>query len=399
MKSSLLCLLLAISVACSAQLFPIGHSTITFNDPARTGGYGSGGGPGRQIQTEIYYPGTSSGENVAVATGTFPLISFGHGFIMDWSSYQNIWEVYASNGFIIAFPRTEGDIGPVHSDFGKDLALVITKMNELNNNIASLFYQKLNGRSCISGHSMGGGSAYLGAQNNSSITAVMTFAAANTNPSAITASQFVTQPNLVIEGENDCVTPPPVHQDSIYNALSSSCKIKLLIKGASHCQFANFNLNCSLGEVACASPSITRAEQHDVMFDFTLLWLKNYLMDSCTSGNRFMDSLQTSQRVTSQRTCNIGCATAVVNNSNLDFELKLYPDPAKAYLILESKGEIVQHRLMAEITDLSGKRLMSQWVSGYSSHHLISINSLAPGIYFLRITYQGKRKVMKFMKE
>ena len=28
----------------------VGHTTITFNDPTRTGGFGSGGGAGRQIQ-------------------------------------------------------------------------------------------------------------------------------------------------------------------------------------------------------------------------------------------------------------------------------------------------------------------------------------------------------------
>ncbi|MDG0973711.1 MAG: hypothetical protein P8O07_06080, partial [Crocinitomicaceae bacterium] len=42
----------------------VGTTTITFNDPARTGGFGSGGGAGRQIQTEIYYPATTAGTDV-----------------------------------------------------------------------------------------------------------------------------------------------------------------------------------------------------------------------------------------------------------------------------------------------------------------------------------------------
>ena len=46
--------------------FSVGHTTITFNDPTRTGGFGSGGGTGRQIQTEIYYPAASAGTGVEV---------------------------------------------------------------------------------------------------------------------------------------------------------------------------------------------------------------------------------------------------------------------------------------------------------------------------------------------
>ena len=36
--------------------FQIGHTTLTFNDPTRNGVFGSGEGPGRQIQSEVYYP-------------------------------------------------------------------------------------------------------------------------------------------------------------------------------------------------------------------------------------------------------------------------------------------------------------------------------------------------------
>ena len=51
----------------------IGHTTITFNDPARTGGFGSGGGTGRQIQTEIYYPSTTAGTMWQLPQVNFPL--------------------------------------------------------------------------------------------------------------------------------------------------------------------------------------------------------------------------------------------------------------------------------------------------------------------------------------
>lgn len=127
--------ILLFSLLCSGfgmTQYPIGHTTITFNDPSRTGGFGSGGGAGRQIQSEIYYPATSAGENTAAATGEMPVIVFGHGFAMAWDAYKNIWEEYVPKGYILVFPRTEGGLvpAPSHENFGKDLRLVVQKMQE-----------------------------------------------------------------------------------------------------------------------------------------------------------------------------------------------------------------------------------------------------------------------------
>jgi len=83
-------LLLWLVTGVQAQ-FSIGHTTITFNDPNRTGGFGSGGGAGRQIQTEIYYPAAMAGDNVPVSVGEFPVVVIGHGFVMSWDAYANIW--------------------------------------------------------------------------------------------------------------------------------------------------------------------------------------------------------------------------------------------------------------------------------------------------------------------
>ena len=102
------CLLIFLIGLCAssfvvAQNLSVGHATLTFNDPTRTGGFGSGAGPGRQIQTEIYYPAAAAGENVAVANGQYPLIVFGHGFAMIWDAYSNIWNQLVPLGYIMAF--------------------------------------------------------------------------------------------------------------------------------------------------------------------------------------------------------------------------------------------------------------------------------------------------------
>lgn len=87
MKGLLQLALLLITTSVFAQ-YQIGHTTITFNDPSRTGGFGSGGGTGRQIQTEIYYPAAVAGEDVACAADSFPVIVFGHGFAMSWDALR-----------------------------------------------------------------------------------------------------------------------------------------------------------------------------------------------------------------------------------------------------------------------------------------------------------------------
>ena len=106
--------LLGLTICLQAQ---IGHTTITFADPSRTGGFGSGGGTGRQIQTEIYYPAATTGDDVPITGSNYPVIVFGHGFVMVWSAYQNIWEALVPQGYIVAFPRTEGGLPPSHQEW------------------------------------------------------------------------------------------------------------------------------------------------------------------------------------------------------------------------------------------------------------------------------------------
>ncbi len=134
----------------------IGHTTITFNDPLRTGGFGSGSGAGRQIQTEIYYPASVAGNDVALASGEHPVIVFGHGFVMAWDAYTNIWEHYVPMGYLLAFPRTEGGFSPNHNEFGLDLVVVEQRLQLLNGDNTSILYEGINGNSAIMGHSMGG---------------------------------------------------------------------------------------------------------------------------------------------------------------------------------------------------------------------------------------------------
>lgn len=280
----------------AAQAYQIGHVQITYQDPARGM---------RNIQTEIYYPAATAGTGVAVSPGAFPVIVFGHGFVMAWDAYQNIWEDLVPLGYIVAFPRTEGSISPNHGDFGLDLAFLVGKLqSESASNSSSPFYNHINSKSAIMGHSMGGGATFLAGAYNTSITTMVTLAAANTTPSSITAASHVTVPNLVFSGQNDCVAPAATNQQMMYDSLAAACKTFISVLGGAHCEFANYNFNCSFGESTCSpSPTISAATQQDIVSDFLHPWLAYYLKDDCAALDIFNDSLSASSRISYQSQC------------------------------------------------------------------------------------------------
>jgi dienelactone hydrolase len=305
MKKLLLLLSLGVYAASWAQPYPIGHKTITYNDPSRTGGYGSGGGSGRQIQCEVYYPATSTGDNVPFAAIQAPVITFGHGFVMGWDAYENIWESLVPQGYVLIFPRTEGNISPAHADFGKDLVVVANRFVADCANPAFFAFDHYNGKNAVMGHSMGGGSTLLAASDaNADFDLLVGLAPAETNPSAISAAGNVTIPAVIFSGTEDAVTPPADHHLPIYQALGSSCKQFFAITGGAHCYFANSNVACDFGEGSSGGNiSITREVQHDIMFDGLEPLLRFYLFGDCDAWAAY-EAFFNDFRVTTTTSCN-----------------------------------------------------------------------------------------------
>lgn len=280
-----------VSPNANAQNLMVGHTTVTFNDPSRTGGFGSGAGLGRQIQTEVYYPAATAGEDVMVATGTWPLIVFGHGFAMNWDAYSNIWEQLVPLGYIMAFPRTESTLfpAPSHNDFGLDIAIVADKLTENGQNSSSLFYQKLTDYICVMGHSMGGGAAVLAASQSTLFDAYVGLAPAETSPSAISAAAALQIPSIILSGSNDGVTPPSQNHLPIFEAIPHACKSFANLIGGGHCYFANSNFNCDFGEATVSSGiSINRAQQQNLTYQQLTPWLAYFLDRSCTGYEAFI---------------------------------------------------------------------------------------------------------------
>ncbi len=355
-----------------AQPFQVGHTSITFTDPARNN---------RSIPCELYYPADAAGDNVPLASqgGNFPIISFGHGFVMTWEAYQNIWEAVVPEGFILVFPKTETDFSPSHQDFGLDLAFAIVKVRALGQDAGSLFFNRITGTSCVMGHSMGGGASFLAAQSDTSITAVATLAPAETSVSAIGAAASIVRPSLVFAGANDCVTPPSAHQLPMYEALASACKTYVSIIGGSHCQMANSNFPCTFGESTCTpAPTISREEQHQVIERYLLPWLKFQLKGDCTAGQVFDATISVDSAITYQRTCELCPSTGTGEAAPLP-ESSVFPNPFNTKVsVAIAGGQPAQFLLYGP----AGKLVFQE---SFRDSLSLDTRHLASGIYFYEI--------------
>ena len=443
MKRVLLIFLFLSAKIAFAQ-FSIGHTTLTFNDPTRSGGFGSGGGAGRQIQTEIYYPATSTGTSTPVATGEFPIIVFGHGFAMTWDAYSNIWEHYVPRGYIMAFVRTESSLfpSPSHGDFGLDLKLVAQKMLDLQTTNA-LFQNHIYPKVGVMGHSMGGGASFLAAGNNTNIHALIGLAPAETNPSAIAVSPNVLVPSIVFSGSSDGVTPPAQHHIPMYEGMVTTCKSFVNITGGAHCYFANTNFNCDFGESTSSTGiSISRAEQQNETYSILDPWLDYMLKDICASYDVFELYIVNSPGIVGQTTCPaiptvnlsqngsilststvgssyqwflngiaipgaiadfyelgpspagvytvevnfaFGCAVSpninIVGLENPLLDLvTIYPNPCKEILTITTKSNEV---MKATFFNIQGQKIKS--IELPNSTNIIDLTDLSPGIYWVQV--------------
>ena len=73
----------------------------------------------RNIPNNVYYPATVDGINTPIINdgSKFPVISFGHGFVMQPTAYNWLVNALVPYGYILAFPGTETGVPPSHSKF------------------------------------------------------------------------------------------------------------------------------------------------------------------------------------------------------------------------------------------------------------------------------------------
>jgi dienelactone hydrolase len=296
MKKIFTLILVSVCAYASAQPYATGKRTIMFTDNTRT----------RDIPTEIYYPAAAAGTNVPIVTGSvkFPVVIFGHGFLIGTSSYKWITDSLVKNGYIVAFPTTEDGLIPVHLNFGLDMNFLATRIASLNDSSASFLYQRVTKKVALGGHSMGGGSTFLAAAlQNSVVKAVFNFAAAETTPSATSAALLDFKPTLIIGGSGDCVTPDSI-QNAMYNGILLACKTYVNLTDVWHCQFANNNLLCVAAQAVAGCGLFPPVNTNTVLAKTSSLvvpWLDYYLKDNCFRGQQFLATYNNLTGVTTKR--------------------------------------------------------------------------------------------------
>jgi hypothetical protein len=221
---------------------------------------------------------------------------------------------------------------------------------------------------------------------------MVTFAAANTNPSSITASQQVTVPTLIFSGVNDCVAPPSQHQDIMYDATAAAYKTQINIAGGGHCYFANSNFNCTFGESTCSpSPTIVRDEQQLITNDFLKLWLGFFLKNDCQKAQAFQDSLLLSSRITYSQNQSIACVTGVKENFPQN-AFTVFPNPFSSSITIEMIDEPISS---INIYNVVLQNVEEHTFSGANPKAVLDFNSLNNGIYFIKINNKYWKKVLK----
>ncbi len=372
MRFYLIVFLLQIFSMGKAQPFSIGHVQRSYSDPTRAN---------RSVPCEIYYPATQAGEGTPFSNGKFPVIAFGHGYVMPWSVYDIYWQNLVPQGFILIFPTTESGFSPSHLNFGKDLAFACQKLKQEGVIPASLFFNHIDSASAVMGHSMGGGAAFLAMLQDSTISAFATVAAAETNPSAVAAAGIISRPSLVFSGANDCVTPPSAHQIPMYNALNSSQKSLVSITGGNHCQFASSNFNCSLGQSTCSpQATINAAQQQGKVFQLLIPWLRFYLKSECPAGEEYQDALLNIVGISLQQAGQLNCTTTEIASLFADrmLDYSLNSSLAEILIRLPAHSGEIPFRLF----DACGRLITAGNL--YGQVYRLETGGLRNGLYFFQ---------------
>jgi hypothetical protein len=326
----------------------------------------------RAVSCGVYYP--SVIDSVPGNT-QFPYIIFGHGFSMGINSYQFLAEGIVPKGVILIMPSTETSLSPSHELFAGDMAFLGNYFYQQSLEPGTQFFGSVREDYFLMGHSMGGGAAHLASSYSQEPGAVITFAAAETTPSAISAASGYSGKIILFYGQNDNVTPLADHQQPIYENSGSSCKFLVEITGGIHCYFNDYNLACWIGETAVGSVAeITREEQQDIVLDYLTLLVESELYGIQQSWGMFMDSVNGSPRTSSLFDCTQNSTGSLYSTERFE----LMPNPANGFVLVSTGSD---QPMEVSFYNLSGILVRSEWVTNKKE---LGISTMSPGIYFVR---------------
>lgn len=225
------------------------------------------------FQTLLYYPAQTASQNAGIdaQAGRCPGISFGHGFLVNPDKYRSTFAHLATWGYIVIASRSGGELFPNHQNFANDLRYCLTWLVDQSQDPGSFLYDFVDPDAlALSGHSMGGGASILAAAVDSRVKALANLAAADTNPSAISAMASVNVPVSLISGSDDSIVQVGSHGQLIYDNGNAPKQIPI-IQGGYHCGFMDSNI------LFCDSGGISRSEQLEITRHLLTLFFELHL--------------------------------------------------------------------------------------------------------------------------
>lgn len=354
--------------------YSVGTRDLTFNDPGLSE---------PDVDIRIYYPGTTAGNSVPVATGVFPVVAFGHGFNLGHTDYEEICGHLASWGFHVISPDVQNGFSVDHQEYARELAACIVWMQAEAQNNNSDFFSTVDSMSGVFGHSMGGGASCLVPGVFPAINAVSGLASAETTPSAIAAMANYGGPYQIISGDADNTAPEMDNQIPMYNAGTGE-KQWVSIKGGAHCKFTD---NTTICDLVSSAGSVSRADQIALAQKYTAAFF-NYFLKQDQSALPFLcgDSAIADQNanITTFSTT-INCNT--VSIADPQAEVVLYPNPARHSVRLEGIESV-------EVFSIEGKS-MGTYTGNLADGLQINTTSWPQGMYWVR----GKGYSQSFVRQ
>lgn len=353
--------------------FQMGTSQMTLVDAGRNN---------RSLPLNVYYPSSTGGSNATCADGVFPYVVIAHGFSMQPTNYVYLSEHLAANGYIVLALGTETGFFPSHENYGLDIAYVANHFIEENTTAGSLFESHVDASCAAIGHSMGGGATFLAAsQAGVALNCIIGMAAAETTPSAISASAQIQIPVMVLSGTTDAVTAPESNHVPMYNGAASTCKVLQHIVNGSHCGFADDGNLCFLGEPAFAGLDYTT--QRDIAQAMTLDWLDFHLKGIHAAWN----DISTFDDTQSNTETEISCVVSVEEDAE-SLSWSVYPNPASTNISIERRDISIPATVV--IADADGRIVLRRNMKIGERTQRIYLDQLTPGVYVLRTT-EGSR--------
>lgn len=171
----------------------------------------------------------------------------------------------------------------------------------------------------------------------------------------------------------------------MYEALTVPCRAFISITGGGHCYFADYNFNCSLGELTCSpSPSIERAEQHDAVNDFATLWLGHFLKGESGALEAFLDSTAQTTRAVCTTTCELSTGMAVQEGGELPL---IWPTVADDRFTVRMPGATFR----MDVLDAQGRLVLS--IADLQDRAIVDAARLPQGTYLVRVMAGASRAI------